>query len=234
MTSASLRTFLAARLAREGPLGLGLTVGLLVGLSSLWAFAGVTEDVLTGDTITQVDLKVLHVVRSSASPTGDDVMYVVSMLGSPVAMGVLGVLGAVRLGMRRDWALLTGWVATFLGAGLVDMALKALIRRPRPVGADIFVGASFSFPSGHTLGSLCGFGILTYMVLRLRPRLRRWPVIVSAAILVLLIGASRIGLGVHYLSDVAGGYAGGALWLSMCIAVLEIQRSRGPWKARSS
>lgn len=223
---ATLSRFLAARFTRKGAVGLHLTLGLLLALLALRLFAGLTEDVVNGEAITKLDTVVLGRLRQVATPTGDSAFFVVSMLGSPAAMGALGLLGAAWLGRRRDWVGCTGWIATFAGAGIVDLALKYLVHRPRPLGSDAFVGASFSFPSGHALGSLCGYGVLSYMTILHAGKHARVPVVLAAALLVLAIGFSRLYLGVHYLSDVMGGYSAGTLWLSLCVSALEVDRRR--------
>jgi undecaprenyl-diphosphatase len=111
--------------------------------------------------------------------------------------------------------------------------LKNMIRRPRPVGAERFLhGISFSYPSGHSMGSLIGFAMLAYVLFELWPLAHRHRVVVVIAtvVLVLLVGWSRLYLGVHYLSDVIAGFAAGAVWVTACITGLELAvrpRERG-------
>jgi undecaprenyl-diphosphatase len=131
--------------------------------------------------------------------------------------------------LKRRWIVLCGWLAAFVGAGLLDATLKAVISRPRPPGAGVFLlSSSWSFPSGHAMGSLVGYGMLAYVlvVFRIRGRSMRMGVVIVAAALVVAIGLSRLYLGVHYFSDVIGGYAAGLVWLSACISGLEVARRR--------
>ncbi|HKO15135.1 MAG TPA: phosphatase PAP2 family protein [Gemmatimonadaceae bacterium] len=104
-------------------------------------------------------------------------------------------------------------------------------QRPRPPGAARFLhGASFSFPSGHALGSVIGFGMLAYLLAGFWSPARRHRFLVAATadLLVLAIGLSRLYLVVHYLSDVIAGYAAGLVWLAACITGVEIAlRQRG-------
>jgi undecaprenyl-diphosphatase len=207
-----------------------------VSLAALWAFAGVTEDVIHHDPLIALDLRLAAWLRAHATPAGYVVASDVSLVGSPISMVVLAAAVALFLAYRHWWITLIGWVAAFAGGGVLDWALKVLIRRPRPTGAAAFLhGASFSFPSGHSMGSLIGFGMLAYVVLAYSPAARRHGrvVIGLTAALVLAIGLSRLYLGVHYFSDVVGGYAAGLVWLSACISGVEValrQRELSPWQ----
>ena len=83
------------------------------------------------------------------------------------------------------------------------------------------------------MGSLIGYGMLTYLLLAFWPPARRHTtlLLVAAAITILSIGLSRLYLGVHFLSDVIGGYAAGAVWLTACVTGVELamrQRALGP------
>lgn len=221
--------FITARLAREEYLGLHLTIGFVLSLVALWIFAGITEDVIQHDPLTRFDLTVTTWIRSHATPLGDRIFVVVSALGSPGAMAIIGGVGALLLLLRRQWLVLTAWVGAYAGAGLLTLILKNLIQRPRPVGSSTFLyGMSFSFPSGHALGSLVGYGMLAYVVgstwvqgIRGRQLLG-----MATAVLVIAIGISRLYLGVHYFSDVVAGYAAGILWLSVCISGVQVLQRR--------
>ena len=221
--------FVAARFAPGAYLGLHLTVGLLITLAGLWLFGGVAEDVIHNDPLTRFDLGLLHFIRAHATPTGDRIFVVISLIGSPVTMAAIALAGMLLLGWRRAWVQLGGWFAAFAGAAVLAETLKLVFHRPRPTGAAAFLhGASFSFPSGHALGSLVGFGMLAYLlVVGLAPRRRiRIAIGVVAVGLVLAIGISRLYLGVHYFSDVVAGFAAGTLWLAVCITGLEVVRRR--------
>ena len=221
--------FIAARFARGEYLGLHLTVGFIISLAALWLFAAVTEDVVTHDPLTNFDLALTTWIRAHTTPLGDRIFTAVSLTGSPISMAAVGMIGAVIIVMRRKWLELAAWVAGFMGAGVLAYILKIVIQRPRPVGATAFLhGDSFSFPSGHALGSLVGYGMLAYVigsnwVTTARGRFR---LVIGTAVLVVAIGISRLYLGVHYFSDVVGGYAVGVLWLSVCISGLQVAERR--------
>ena len=221
--------FLVARFTPGEFLGLHLTLGFLASLAALWLFGAVTEDVVHHDPLTTFDLALATELRAHALPIGDRIAAAVSLVGSPVAMAALGATVAIVLAWRRSWALLAGWAAAFAGAGVLTWALKDIIRRPRPTGATAFLhGASWSFPSGHSLGAMIGYGMLAYLValnFTGRPRVRA-AIFAAATVLILAIGLSRLYLGVHYFSDVVGGFAAGLVWLSACISGVEVARRR--------
>jgi undecaprenyl-diphosphatase len=229
-----LWSFVAARFARGEYLGLHLTIGFVVSIAALWVFGAVTEDVVHRDPLTAVDLQAAMWLRAHALPMVDRIAMIVSATGSPAAMAVLAVVVAVMLAYRRSWIVLAGWIAAFAGGGALDLALKLVIHRPRPTGATTFLyGGSFSFPSGHAMGSLIGYGMLAYLLIARWPWARRHQagVLIVTFVLVLGIGLSRLYLGVHFLSDVIGGYAAGAVWLTACVTGIEIalrQRELAP------
>lgn len=225
--------FIVRRFQPGEYLGLHLTIGLLVSGVALWLFGGITEDVIHHDPLTQFDITLMQCFHAHTTPTGLIIFRTISLLGSPLVMTCLGILVAAVLAVRRLWFVFAGWVAAFGGAGVLDTLLKHIIRRPRPVyAADILHEASFSFPSGHAMGSLVGYGMLAYVVLVLWVtdwRLRVF-VVLTTCVLVLAIGISRLYLGVHYFSDVVGGYAAGILWLTTCITGVELaRRQRQPY-----
>ena len=221
--------FIAARFMRGEYLGLHLTIGFLISLAGLWLFAGVTEDVIHHDPLTKFDLAFATWTRAHTTRLGDKIFTFVSLIGSPVAMAAVGAGGALLIVLRRKWLVLAAWVAAFAGAGLLSLILKIIIHRPRPAGAAAFLhGETFSFPSGHALGSLVGYGMLAYVIgsTWIEGASARLSLIVATAVLVVAIGISRLYLGVHYFSDVVGGYAAGLLWLSACISGLQVAERR--------
>jgi undecaprenyl-diphosphatase len=114
------------------------------------------------------------------------------------------------------------------GGTLLNVAVKHLIHRDRPLFENpIATLDTFSFPSGHTMGATLFYGLLAYFVMMSD---RRWATkLVSihlAAIIILLVGLSRIYLGLHFLSDVLGAMAAAAAWLALCVTAVETYRRR--------
>jgi undecaprenyl-diphosphatase len=219
-------TFVAARFARGEYLGLHLTIGLLCSLIGLWGFAAVTEDILSMQPLTQFDVALAQWFHGHATPVGEAVCTALSAVGGPWAMtvGTSGV--ALLLILRRRWLMCGGWLAALAGGAVLNEAVKLVIRRPRPPYAAGYA-YGFSFPSGHAMGSVVAYGMLIYLVV-LATRSRAVHVVAAGAGAVLIagIGFSRLYLGVHYFSDIVGGYAAGTVWLSACISGLEVARRR--------
>ncbi|HEV2750446.1 MAG TPA: phosphatase PAP2 family protein [Gemmatimonadales bacterium] len=206
---------------------LHLTIGFAISLAGLWLFAGITEDVLHHDPLTQFDVALLDWFHAHATRTGYAIFNAISFLGSLVTMTVVALGVGLLLAVRREWIILGGWVTALAGAGLLNQVLKLAIQRPRPPYATAVLHySSWSFPSGHAMGSLVGYGMLAYVLIVLwihRPH-AQVAVELGTALLVVAIGLSRLYLGVHYFSDVVGGYAAGVLWLSACISGVEVAR----------
>lgn len=147
----------------------------------------------------------------------------VSLLGSPVTMALLCVALAGTLAARGRLHAAVAVALAQGGGGLLNVTLKNLVRRPRPPGSELLLhGFSWSFPSGHAMGSLIGYGMLCCCLVRYWhvAGAARNSVCIAAALTVIAIGTSRIQLGVHYPGDVFGGYLIGAAWLAIVISVL--------------
>ncbi|MEU4241343.1 phosphatase PAP2 family protein [Actinoplanes sp. NPDC026619] len=149
----------------------------------------------------------------------------VSTAGGPSWLTPLVVVVSVLLLIRRLPRLAIYLAVTGLGAALLDSSLKALVGRVRPVVADpIAYGHGNSFPSGHTLGSTVVYGSLTLVLLSLAAGRWKKALIGIAAVLIVAIGLSRIALGVHFLSDVLGGWLLGLAWISITAYAFRVWR----------
>jgi len=210
-------------------LGLHLTVGLLAAAGGLWLFGGLVEDLLTGDPLVRFDRVLDDYLHSHATPPLTTFFLVVTAFGSLEAMVILGVLVAAFLARGWRWTLLGTWLAAVAGSALLDWLLKGLFQRPRPHFVHpLLVETSYSFPSGHAMESFVAYGMLAYLaVLALRSWEARVAAVCGAALFVVLIGFSRMYLGVHYFSDVIAGYAAGGVWLSALITGAETIRRGG-------
>ncbi|MGN6796082.1 MAG: phosphatase PAP2 family protein [Streptosporangiaceae bacterium] len=149
----------------------------------------------------------------------------ITLLGSTLVLCVVIAAASLLLALRRRWWLAAYLVATGAGALVLDPVLKVLVGRLRPVVAHPVAHApGNSFPSGHSLGSIVCYGALFLVFLpAARGRWRTWFAIVIA-VLVAVIGISRILLGVHYVSDVVGGWAIGIAWLGLTTFAFELSR----------
>jgi undecaprenyl-diphosphatase len=146
------------------------------------------------------------------------------MFGLSITMTALALVVMLTV-YRRNWrAVAVGWALLFGGGKLVEFLLKHLFHRTRPAGSQ---AASYSYPSGHAMGAMIGYGILAYLLLRRAERpATRVAITAGAGVVILAVGTSRLVLGVHFFTDVVGGYAAGATWLLLSIAALEAERAQ--------
>jgi membrane protein DedA with SNARE-associated domain/membrane-associated phospholipid phosphatase len=226
--------FLGRRFSTVEYLGLHLTIGLLLSLGALWIFASIAEDVVHHDPITQFDIELANAFHSYGSAIVLTVATTVTLAGSPMVIVPLALVVGAILIQRRQWVFLFGWLTALAGGAALDGALKLLFRRPRPVWEDPWaIAQGWSFPSGHAMGSLVTYGMIAYLAVATR---RQWSIRVAViggmSLLIVLIGLTRLYLGVHYFSDVVGGYAAGAVWLASCISACEVARRRSRSRAQ--
>ncbi len=215
---------------RERALSWIFFLGLSAAVLALFLFAWLADEMLEGDT-RAFDQYVRLALNGHASPDLTAVMRFFTAFGSPVVMVALSAALVVifyYLHWRRaTWLLLI----TLAGALVLNLALKLTFQRPRP--PVTFFGtpapASYSFPSGHAMFSACLFGIVAALVSpRLRSRASRVAIWMAAIVLALMIGVSRIYLGVHYPSDVIAGYAAAVVWIvTVASADRLLRRRRG-------
>jgi undecaprenyl-diphosphatase len=218
--------WLRQRLTPGEYLGLHLTLGLLVAGGCLWLLGGLAEDILTNDPLVRFDQAVATTLHGWATSPFTTIFVLVTDLGSFVFLALLGLLVATIYGVRRQWLHLGTWLTALAGSEVLDLLLKQLVARPRPFFVDpLLLETSYSFPSGHAMASLVVYGMLAYFcTLVLRSWRARMAIVFGAALLVLLIGFSRMYLGVHYFSDVVAGFAAGGVWLSSCITAMGLIR----------
>ncbi|HUS61222.1 MAG TPA: phosphatase PAP2 family protein [Acidimicrobiales bacterium] len=153
------------------------------------------------------------------------VLKAISFTGKPIfLLFAIGLPGAWIL--RRGGRKLALFLAvTCIGGGIVDTIVKVVVGRPRPhVEEPITTAFGNSFPSGHSMASVVCYGALLLVFLPMVDGWRRTGAIIATATIIVAIGFSRLTLGVHYVSDVLGGYVLGAAWLIGSVAAFEIWR----------
>jgi undecaprenyl-diphosphatase len=204
--------------------GLTLSAGLAVALLGLWGLSGLTEEVLEGDT-ERFDHAVLLWLNGRATPWLDQAALEVTALGDTLVVMLLTVVSATLLWVvgQRAYA----WLVMLAvgGAAVINPTLKAIFGRERPRVFEWVVPngtSSAAYPSGHALMSMVTLVTLAFIVHRLSAA--RWTSVLAmvvAGVLILLIGLSRLYLGVHYPSDVLAGYVVGFAWAVFCALAVE-------------
>ncbi len=179
-------------------------------------FCGLTAAVL-GGAVAGFDDPLRMAIHAFATPWLTPGVEAATQFGTLSVLAVLGIIAAVflmRAGRREDVRFL---LVVMGGAVALENALKYAIHRPRPAAFFGTDPATYSFPSGHALFSLCFYGAIALIIGRNRAwRPATW---IMAAGLVATIGGTRIYLGVHYPSDVLGGYLAAVAWLSIVWAI---------------
>ncbi|MFA5892060.1 MAG: phosphatase PAP2 family protein [Actinomycetota bacterium] len=148
-----------------------------------------------------------------------------TFVGGPIFLTAIVVLCSAFLVWRRRYRLLSFLIVTSIGGSLIDSSVKILVDRSRPNLANPIVPLhGKSFPSGHTMSSTIVYGALLLIFFPVIPRRRRLICVLGVLVLVSAIGLSRLALGVHYISDVVGGFVLGLAWLVASTAAFSIWR----------
>jgi undecaprenyl-diphosphatase len=198
-------------------------------LATVWTLLGL---LLVARGTPTIDLAMLDLARSLQSPELVPVARFVSWVGDfPVVLAATVVVASIAYWRSRRWDL--GWLtlAVIGGALAVTATAKGLSDRARPDGGltDTF---SSAFPSGHAVRAAAVYALVAWLVLRWTSRHRRVTRIVAvtlAVTMILAIGASRMLLGDHWLTDVLGGYVLGMGWFAVCVWVTQPHRvARAP------
>ncbi len=195
-------------------------------LLSAGAFAGIAEDYLTNDPLVHWDVRLARWLAGERNSVGNDFFRVLTYVGSPAAALAISFVACVVLYRRRRLAEAALLAVVLAGGELLNVILKLAFHRPRPEVAFVHLD-TYSFPSGHAMVSTATYGTLAYLAWgRWRTTPSRLAVALGVVVLVALISFSRLYLGVHYLSDVLGGAAGGIFWLAVSIVLYRLYGER--------
>ena len=202
-------------------------IAILLGVAApLWAFSEIAEEVSEGDA-RGVDESLLLALRTAdpADPLGprwfETSVMDITALGGFTVLALVTLFALGYLSVQRKWIDAAMLLVATLGGTLISESLKTSFSRPRPdLVAHIVDTTSMSFPSGHAMLSAVTYLTLGALIARTQERrgLRGY-VLGSAILLTLLIGISRIYLGVHWPTDVLAGWCLGAAWALACWAL---------------
>ena len=222
------RRFVRNRLSPEKTLGLHVTLGVLVMLLGSWTFSEIAEDLGPRTPQVVLDQEVADWFHARARPEITRVMHAISWLGSVAALTIISTCCAIFFVLRRGWNRLVALIVTMVGGALLNVTLKHFFQRERPVFENPLVTIStFAFPSGHAMGATLLYGLLALIALRfVRPVRQRIMICAAAALLILLIGFTRIYLGAHFLTDVLAAFAIASAWLAFAWSTAETFRKR--------
>ena len=222
----SIRTLLSELFhAKDSRLPYIITVivSLVIVIGGINLFIELTETLKT-DTLARYDAAVTDYIISHRNPSLTTFFKFVTDIGD-----VTGYLIVLILFVLLSWRIIKSWkyvlqsVVVLVLATLSNMVLKRFVDRARPGIEHLVTVKTLSYPSGHAMGAMAFFGFLIYLISKLRiNRILKYSLMVLVALLILSIGISRIYLGVHYPSDVAGGFIAGFIWVVFCVLIFDV------------
>jgi undecaprenyl-diphosphatase len=208
---------------------------LLVAAAALALAAHIVEEVAEGDTL-RSDRAILLALRHADDPSRPigpswlmQTAIDLSALGGFTVLWIFGVVAAGYLILHQRRAAAVWLSASLIGASLFDAGLKSYFHRARPnVVPHLAEVSTSSFPSGHAMISAAAYLSVALMLAETDPRrVGRVYLLIVACVLVVMIGCSRVFLGVHWPSDVAAGWCFGSLWaLAVFVAKRALQSPR--------
>lgn len=216
-----LTAFLRRRFSRGARYGLGLTLAVVFTFGSLAIFVEMEDAFTDAGGIAAADYAVMNVMEQVVTDEMTPWIVGLTDTGGTVGLTILVVIIAIGLIVfRRRWEALQLVLASGLG-GLVNLGLKHTFVRPRPA-EQVIQATGYSFPSGHAFAAMVFYGTLLTIVWQITDK-TVWRVLAAiiCPLMILALGASRLYLNVHYLTDVVGGYASGFVWLVAVYLVVD-------------
>lgn len=205
------------------PFYLLIFVAFLVFVVGINLFVELTEEV-QGETIEAFDDTVTEFVTSFRTPGLNQFFQFVTDLGDVYAYIIATTVAALFFLFKlRNKKFILQLLGVLILSALANMALKEAFNRARPTIEHMVVVETLSYPSGHAMSAMAFYGFLVYLVFRIKMNKGlRFFLALLFSVLILLIGLSRIYLGVHFPSDVVGGFAAGLIWVAFCVVLFNI------------
>lgn len=207
-----------------------ILVSFVLFIVALNVFVEISES-LQENELSPYDDYVTHHLRSAFHPSLTNFFYIVTHLGDRLAYVVFTIAIAIFFFFRHGkWTFTVQTVLVLALASLSNLVLKRLFNRDRPSLEHLVAVSSLSFPSGHAMSAMAFYGFLIYLCIRLKMPI--WLKVLFSfmlGLLILLIGISRVYLGVHFPSDVLAGFIGGLIWVTFCAIlfnIIDIYRKR--------
>ncbi|MFH1890992.1 MAG: phosphatase PAP2 family protein [Candidatus Kuenenbacteria bacterium] len=216
-----LLRFIQRRLNKNSFYGLPLTLFLFALLYALFLFGGITEDIINSDLVVLADTRVANLLLIFRNAGMTKFFLWVTLLGKWQIILIFTIVTALILYIWKKRVYIVPLFLSIIGSAIFTVIGKIVLHRARP-DAAVYIENSFSFPSGHAAMAIAFYGFLTYILIS---NAKQWHkkinIFFAGFILAMLIGFSRLYLGVHYVSDVWGGYLTGAIWLIIAIGFLK-------------
>lgn len=222
----------SSRIGSYAPVLLVMALGGITAISAGYLFVELAEQVRLNTSVVYYADQVIHTwIGHERDPAMTVLFSTATAIGGTVGLVAIVAVAAAMLLLRKERASAVFVVVTAGAGALLNLGLKMIFARARPdLASALIVEGGYSFPSGHAMGSFITFGALAYIALR-----QPWPWQARSAALAIgmtitaLVGLSRVYLGVHWASDIAGGWGAGTVWLAAAVVAFEmlLQRRRG-------
>ena len=222
-----MRKAVRRRLDPDGRYGLRVTLLAVAFLLVAIPFGLLLDQVQRSGSLIRLDTSAARHLHDWVRGSDDLVreLKILTFFGSPLWFYIVVTPAVLWVWRRGHTRLAVFLVVTTLGGGLLDTIVKEAVGRPRPSLVDPVASAhGKSFPSGHAMSSTVAYGALLLVFLPAIGRRYRPLVVAGVVVLVLGIGFSRLALGVHYITDVVGGYVLGLAWLAASTAAFSTWR----------
>jgi undecaprenyl-diphosphatase len=214
-------SFLQKRLNKNTFYGLPLTLLSLALIYVLALFGGIVEDIINSDIIVSADVRVANLLAIFRNANLTGIFTWITLLGKWQVISIFTIATILILWIWKKRSYIIPLLLSIIGSEIFTSIGKVVFHRARPSVA-LYAENSFSFPSGHATIAIAFYGFLAYILIR---NAKNWKnkinIFFASFIVILLIGFSRLYLGVHYLSDVWGGYLAGAIWLIIAMSLSE-------------
>lgn len=205
------------------PFIITIIIALIIVVAGINLFIDLTNTIHS-DALAEYDSRISEFIISYRSPPLTKFMQFITDIGDFYGYLIMATLSTVLFYfLFKNWRYVFEILFVIIVAGLSNVALKQVINRARPDAEHLVSVASLSYPSGHAMSAISFYGFLIYIIYNLK--LNRWfktGLIAIFSLLILAIGISRIYLGVHYPSDVAGGFIAGFIWVVFCVILFHI------------
>lgn len=205
------------------PYIISILLALIIVVAGINFFLELTES-LQSKFLSQYDRNITEFIISFRSPELNKIFQFITNIGDIYGYLAVGSISSIVFYLKfKNWRFVIQMVFVLGISGLSNLAIKQAINRPRPDVEHLVSVATLSYPSGHAMSAISFYGFLIYLFYGFK--MNKWiklGIILFLTLLIFTIGISRIYLGVHFPSDIAGGFIAGLIWVAFCIIIFNI------------
>ena len=207
----------------RGPYLLTAIVAFIIAVIGINLFIELT-DLVKGESIAKFDNNIFDFVSSLRSDTVTSYFRFFTKIGDVKGYLIIVALSIIlTIVFFKKWKYTIQIIIVLALASVSNLILKRVFERSRPDIEQLVIAESLSYPSGHAMSAMAFYGFLIFLISRFK-----WNIVPKIALILLLIivilsiGISRIYLGVHYPSDIVGGYIAGMIWVVFCVFIFNL------------